>query len=261
MPSILVVCYDTTTGRYLVQKAGSAQIADESITSAKIASGQVGGVHIYHGAVISAKIASGQVGIDHIYHGAVISAKLASGRIGGVHIVDATITSAKLASGQIGGALIQNLGILSGKYAAESITEQALVSGISIDISELSQEPSFRAGELISAYQGIQFSTSGYYGLAKIDDIDTMPALGIAIANLVSGSLGTFQYLGRITNAKWDFSGYVGDLLFLGSGQDTCEVTRIVPTASGECVQRIGKIAGEDNIFLKPELTYVQLAE
>ncbi|GAH56109.1 unnamed protein product, partial [marine sediment metagenome] len=176
------------------------------------------------------------------------------------HIKNQGILSASIGTGIIGDALLKNLGILSGKYASGSITEQALVSGISIDISEVSQEPSYRAGALISAYQGVQFSTSGYFGLAKANDIDTMPAVGIAIANILSGAIGTFQHLGRITGA-WDFSGYVGNLVFLGSGQNVSEVTRIAPATSGECVQRIGKVVGPTTVFLRPELQYVQIAE
>ncbi|MBA7688160.1 hypothetical protein ES703_96637 [subsurface metagenome] len=37
--SILVVCYDTSLGRYLAQKAGSDQIASGAIVSGKVASG------------------------------------------------------------------------------------------------------------------------------------------------------------------------------------------------------------------------------
>ena len=37
--SVLVVCYDTSTGKYLAQKAGSAQIATNAIISGKVASG------------------------------------------------------------------------------------------------------------------------------------------------------------------------------------------------------------------------------
>jgi len=350
--SILIVHYETTTGKYLVQKAGSAQISDgaitsaqiasgiigtvhlrdlnvtsaklaaaiigllgtvvdEAITSAKIASGAVGTVHMYPGAVTSSILASGQVGIPHIYPGAVVSAKIGalavatphlaalaveeakigwgavtSGKIGanaiatphiknqGIlsasfganilatpHIKNQGILSASIGAGEIGDTLLTDFGLISGKYASGSITEQALVSGISIDIAEVCQEPSYRAGELVSAYQGIQFSTSGYFGLAKVDDIDTMPAVGVTIANVASGAIGTFQYQGRITNAAWDFSGYVGNLLFLGSGQNVSEVTRIAPSTSGECVQRVGKVVGPTIVFLRPELHYVQIAE
>lgn len=317
MPSILVICYDTSSGKYLAQLAGSAQITDGAITSGKIASGIVGTVHLRDGAVTSAKIASGfttplgdesvtsaklasgAVGGDRIWDGGIISGKLASGSvapwsvlgnaiiisskiasgiIGGVHLVDAAITSGKIASGIIAGVhikdasilsgqigagvigdtLLSDFGLISGKYASGSITEQALASGISIDIAEVGQEPSYRAGELISAFLGVQFSTSGYYGHAQAADADTMPAVGLAIANIASGALGTFHHTGRIGNPSWDFSGHVGELLFLGTSS---QVTVTAPSASGQCAQRVGKVIDPTTIFLRPELIYVQLAE
>lgn len=323
MPSILVVTYDTSTGRYLAQKAGSAQIsdgaitsgllasgivgtvhlrdlnvtsaklaaaviasieaavADESITSAKLASGAVigdrvaidgivsshiganviGSIHILAGAVVSGKVGANVIATPHIANQGILSASIGAAEIGGAHIKDGSILSGEIGTGVIGDALLKDFGLLSGKYASGSITEQALVSGISIDISEIVQEPSYRAGEIVSAYQGIQFSTSGYFGLAKANDINTMPAIGVAIANIASGAIGTFQYQGRMANPNWDFSGYVGTLLFLGSGQAVCEVTRTAPSASGMCVQRIAKVVDPTTVFVRPELAFVQIAE
>lgn len=158
--SILVVCYDTSTGRYLGQKAGSSQIADGAITSGKIASGIVGTVHLVDGAVTSAKIASGyttppgdesitsaklasgavigdriaDVGIfsGKIASGAIgpatllanaiiTSAKIASGQVGGPHIYPSAITSAKIASGQVGMAHIYPGAVTSAKIGALAV--------------------------------------------------------------------------------------------------------------------------------------------
>lgn len=320
--SILCVTYDTTTGRYLVQKAGSAQIADGAITSGLLASGIVGTVHlrdlnvtsaklataiiallgtVADEAITSAKLASGAVGGDRIWDGAIVSAHIGPSVIGGIHILDGSIggvdlanqavisakintlavgtphlaalaveeakiasgavTSGKIGTGIIGDTLLKDFGLLSGKYASGSITEQALVSGISIDIAEVGQEPSYRAAEIISAFQGVQFATSNYFGLAQIASANTMPAVGIAIANIASGSIGTFHHLGRITNPAWDFSGYVGNLVFLGSGQCGSEVTLTAPSTSGECVQRLGKVITPETVFLRPTLQFVQIAE
>ena len=57
--SILCVTYDTSTGQYLVQKAGSAQIADGAIVSAKIGALAVGTPHLAANAIVSGKVASG----------------------------------------------------------------------------------------------------------------------------------------------------------------------------------------------------------
>lgn len=368
MASILVVTYDTSSGKYLVQKAGSAQIADGAITSGLLASGIVGTVHLKDGAVTSAKIASGytippedesitsaklasgavigdriaDVGIFsgkiasgaigpstllanaiitsgkiasgiigwphigsqairsghlgsgqiasghlvsaiaalvgtvtdggvtsakvasgiiagvHIEDGSILSGEIGSGIIAGIHIKDSSIVSSEIGANAVGGAKIWAYGLVSGKYASGSITEQALASGISIDISEVVQEPSYRAGSLISAYLGVQFSTSGYFNHAQAFDVDTMPTVGLAIASIASGQIGTFQYQGRITNPSWDFSGHIGELLFLGTSS---QVTLTAPATSGECVQRVGKVIDPTKVFLRPELAFVQVAE
>lgn len=242
---------------------GDWRVLNRGIISGKLASGAVIGDVIAYGGIGSGILASGPIipPFPYLPYKSITSAYVASGGVGGDEIWNLGVLSGKIASGGVIGDVIAGFGISSGRIASGVITEQNLVSGISIDISEVSQEPSYRAGEIISAYQGIQFSTPGYFGLAKISDIDTMPAIGVAIANIASGAIGTFQYQGRMTNPNWDFSGYVGNLLFLGSGQCESEVTLTAPATSGQCVQRVGKVVDADTIFARPELAFVQLAQ
>lgn len=318
MPSILVLCYDTSSGKYLAQLAGSAQISDGAITSGLLGSGIVGTVHlrdlavtsaklaaaiigllgtVADEAITSAKLASGAVGADKVWirgiwsgyiaSGAVIgdvianrgatsgkiasgatigdvianigvwSGKLASGGVIADVVADRGVFSGKIASGAIAGDAIASWGVISGAIASGIITEQNLVSGISIDISELAQEPSYRAAVLISGFLGVQF-VSGYFNYVQAGAPTVMPAVGLSIANIVSGAIGTFQYAGRLTNPNWDFSGYVGSLVFLGTSS---EVTLTAPSASGQCAQRVGKVVGPTSIFVRPELAFVQLAQ
>lgn len=318
--SILIVCYETSTGKYLAQLAGSAQIsdgaitsgkiasgivgtvhlrdlavtsakvadaliasieagvADESITSAKLASGAVigdrvaidgivsshiganviGGIHILAATIVSSKIGPNVIAAPHILNQGILSASIGAGEIGGAHIKDGSIVSSEIGANAVGGAKIWPYGLVSGKYASGSITEQALVSGISIDITEISQEPSYRAEALILAFLGVQFSISGYFNYAQAADVDTMPAVGLAIADIVSGAIGTFQHQGRMANPNWDFSGHVGELLFLGTSS---QVTLTAPITSGESVQRVGKVISPTTVFVRPELQYIQIAE
>ena len=219
---------------------------DNTVTSSKIASGQVGDGHIYPASIISGKIAANIIATPHIANQGLLSSVYGAASIGGVHIATASITS--------------------GKYGAASINEGDLVSGISIDISELAQEPNYRAAALVSAFMAVQFSASGYFNLAQPNSLATMPALGLLAATVNSGSVGTFQYTGRMTNttanlsgvANWNFSGYEGDLLFLISGG---YLGRTPPVLSGDCIQRMGKIVADTTIFVKPELFFAQLAE
>lgn len=237
-------------------------VADEAITSAKLASGAVGGDRIWDGAIVSAHIGANVIATPHILNQGILSASIGAAEIGTPHIKDANITSAKIGVGEIGDVLLAAYGVVSGKYASGSIMEPALASGISIDIAEMAMEPTFKAGNIISAYMAIQFtpaiSGGGHFDLAQAGNVSSVPAVGVAVANIASGSVGVFQHKGRITNADWDFSGYAGQMVFVGTSS---EVTLTAPSLSGECIQRLGKVAGPTTIFLNPDMSFVQLAE
>lgn len=287
MASILVVCYDTSQGRYLVQKIGSAQLSDNAVTSGILGSGIIGPIHfapfasgqviigqgpgvppiygtpvatVADESITSAKLASGAVVGDRIAFGAVLSGHIGANVIAAPHIQNQGLQSANYGVGSIGGTHIADFGLVSGKYASGSITEQALASGISIDIAETLQEPTYRAATLISAYLAVQFSASGYFSHSQAGAINTMPAIGITTANIASGQLGAIQTKGRITNPDWDFSGHIGELVWVGTSS---EVTLMVSSlmVSGVCQQRLGKVAGGSTIFLSPDMTFIQLAE
>lgn len=103
---------------------------DNTVTSSKIASGQVGMPHIYPGAVISAKIASGIVGTPHLRDLNVTSAKLAAAIIGLLGAVaDEAITSAKLASGAVIGDRVAVDGIVSSHIGANVIGGIHILAG------------------------------------------------------------------------------------------------------------------------------------
>lgn len=120
--ALLVVTYDSESGRYRTQKIGSAQISDGAIVSGKIGLLAVGTPHIADGAVTSAKLASGAGGAP-LADGAVTSAKIASGQVGIPHIYPGAVTSAKIAANAIGGAHI-----LAGSIPGGDLTNQAVIS-------------------------------------------------------------------------------------------------------------------------------------
>ena len=189
MASVLSVCYDTTTGKYLVQSIGSAQIAA--------------------GAVLSSQIGSGQVGLTH------------------------------LASG----------------------VGQALVSGFTATIAQIVEEPSYTANQLLSGYLCVQFITSGVLDYCPAMNVSgMMPAIGVMTGNVLSGQTVTFQRQGRMTNAGWNFSGYIGQLVYVGTSS---EVRLMVSglMISGFCAQRLGKTVSPTTVWLSPDLTYVQEAQ
>lgn len=321
--SILVVTFDTATGirtgklvgstlledgAVLSGKIGSGQVAsghltaaliasieagvaDEGVTSAKLASGAVIGdriadVGIFSGKIasgaigpstllanaiiISAKIASGIIGWPHIGSEAILSGHLGSGQIASGHLVsaiaglvgsvaDGGVTSAKIASGIVGDTLLKDFGLLSGKYASGSITEQALVSGISIDVAEITKEPGYRAAAIMSAYDPVYVAAvSGNYVGIAIALSGTMPAIGIAGANIASGSLGDINYGGRAPAPASVVSGQYGRPVFVGASGTGLTMTP--PSTSGYSQQIMGVVKDDDEIMLFPEPAYIEIA-
>ncbi len=142
--SILVVTYDTSLGRYLVQKAGSAQIVDGAITSGLLASGIVGTVHlrdlnvtsaklaaavidsieaaVADESITSAKLASGAVVGDRVAIDAIVSSHIGANVIGGIHILAGAIVSGKIGALAVGTPHIAALAIASGKVASGGLS-------------------------------------------------------------------------------------------------------------------------------------------
>jgi len=231
---------------------------DESITSAKLASGAVIGDRVADVGIFSGKIAVGTIGGDRLLNAIITSAKLASGAVGGVLLQDAGVLSGKLAAAVVGGDRLWDFGLVSGKYASGSITEQALMSGISIDISEISQEPGYRAGELISSYFCVYVAPiSGNYVKIATCLSGGMPAIGIAAANIASGDLGVINYGGRAAADPSVVSGQYGRQVFVGSGG---LLGMAPPSTSGYCQQIMGAVKDDGKVFLFPEPGYIEIA-
>lgn len=249
-----------TSAKIASGAVGGVHIANATITSSDIAANTLGGIHIINQGLISANFGTNIIATPHIANQGILSASFGANVIGGAHVVNQGLISANFAAGSIGDGHIADQGIVSGKYAPGSIIEDNLVSGISIDISEVGQEPTFRAQNEVSGYLGVYFSASGYFNYAQAATVTKMPAVGIAVGDITSGQIGTIHHTGRITNAAWNFSGYVGALAFLGTSS---EVTLMVSglMISGRCVQRMGEVIWEDAVFLRPEMTFAQIGE
>lgn len=277
--SILVVTFDTSTGIRTGRLVGSTLLEDQAVTSGKIASGIVGTVHLRDLNVTSAKLAAAIIGLlGTVTDGAIISSKLASGIVGSVHLADEAvksgdiganviatphiqnqgILSASIGAGIIGDALLQDFGLLSGKYASGSITEQALVSGISIDIAELTKEPGYRAAAGISSYSPVYAAAiSGNYVGMALAQSGSMPAIGLAVVTIASGDLGDINYGGRAAGPTAIISGQFGRQVYVASGGG---LGMTPPSASGWSQQIMGAVKDDDEIFLFPEPGYIEIA-
>lgn len=234
------------------------RLADAIVASAKIATLAVGTPHLADLAVVSAKIAAGIIGGVHLVDAIITSAKVGTGAIGGVLLQDAGVLSGKIAANAIGGDRLWNWGVTSGKIASGVITEQQLVSGISIDISELSQDPTYRAKQLISAaYCVYVAAVSGNYVDIALAISGRMPAVGIMGANTLSGQIGVINYAGRAWAPQSVVSGQYGKQVFVNTS-GLIAVTP--PSTSGFCQQIMGAVKDDDEIMLFPEPGYIEIA-
>lgn len=226
--------------------------------SASFAAAAIGTPHIANQSILSALVGANVLATPHIANAGILSASIASGNIGRGHIAATAVASAQIAAGAVGHGLVTDYGIISGKVASGAITEEGLASGISIDISETVQEPSYRAALAIAAYEAVYFSASGYFSQAQAGVATKMPAVGIAGAAIASGAIGTILGFGRVTNTAWALSGSEGKVVFCGTSS---EITKTAPSASGAVVQRMGQIVADRTIMLLPDVIAVQIGQ
>jgi trimeric autotransporter adhesin len=120
----------------------SPKVANNAITGEKIANGAVNGDKIAGGAITGGKIGSGAVGSDQIADGAVTSAKIAGGAVGSTQLAESERSQAFKAEGfgllnlelaqpvSAAPTVIQSLALpLGGQYVVTGETELILSTG------------------------------------------------------------------------------------------------------------------------------------
>jgi hypothetical protein len=94
--------------------AAAATIADNAITSAKIADGAIVAADLADNSVTSAKIVNGAVTVDDLAANSVNSAKIVDGSVTSADILDGTIVNADIANSTIAGGKIVSSVALAG---------------------------------------------------------------------------------------------------------------------------------------------------
>jgi hypothetical protein len=205
----------------------SGNIGNAAVVSGSIASGQISakfafasgaitsGVYIGSGTIMGQAgggpfmIASGSIGLNDLASGvAGGTVTLTSGNVQSGNIGNAAVTSGNIASGQIG-----TYHFASGTIAPFAAGTLQAVSGLGAG---------FITQEAISGVRAISITQSGHLQIAMASISGRMPAVGVVVDNVASGiqvnvySFGQFQF----TSGMADYSGYVGQQLFVGrSGQ------------------------------------------
>src|SRR3990167_10633216 len=199
---------------------GSGDLAFNTVYSGNIASGQVGwphhasgsvrSGHVANTAVNSGNIASGQVGTNHLASGSIQQFQLGSGAVNSGHVSSGAVL------GQAGGGAftIASGTITTGDFASGAIIRAAqYVTPLQVGTSwTLATE------EPISGVRAVSVSQSWQLRIAMASLSGRMPAIGIVVDNVASGSnanvytQGSFQF----SSGMVDFSGWLGKTVWVG---------------------------------------------
>lgn len=106
----------------------TANLADDAVTSDKIADGAVGSDHLGSGAVATAKIADGAVTEDKLGSGAVTVNKIGAGAVATAKLADGAVTTAKINSGAVSTVKIADGAVTTDKIADANVTNGKLAS-------------------------------------------------------------------------------------------------------------------------------------
>jgi len=138
----------------------TVKIADSGVTNAKLAANSVGSIQLVVSGVTAGKLAADAVVTVNIADNAITGTKIGVAAVSGVHIVDGSITQSKLASGSIATAYIADSGVTQVKLAANAVatvnitdgnvTAAKLASG-SVTLAKLSLSSGELSGTLITA--------------------------------------------------------------------------------------------------------------
>ena len=183
--------------------------------------------------VTSASIASGAVNTSDIADNAITSAKIASGVIVASDVADNSITSAKIAANAVGASELAS-GALDGQTFTGSVTFNTVTVTDEVigDIDGAIQTP-IRNTTGSTIYKGQAVYVTGLSGdtptvaLARANSASTMPAVGIARADILNNTTGQMTVLGTLpgidtsgsTNIETGITLSVNDVLYVSATQ------------------------------------------
>jgi len=251
------------SGNIASGQVGRFKLADASVMSGAVASGAVlaslgGGLR---------NIASGTVGGNDFASGGVNSGDLGSGILSRFKLSSGTVNSGQVASGAVQGSLgaTRSIGsgtigpndfgsgtVLSGTIASGQTGTNHFSSGAIDTYNRALVFNQYRTSETISGIRCAQLSPSGLLRIAMAAVSGRMPAIGVVITNVLSGSIATVirygDFLGVATVAGSGFciSGREGRSLWVGASGQVVTASGGGPTIgvgatnSGALGQRIG---------------------
>jgi len=157
------------------------------------------------------------------------------------------------ASGAITSGTLGPNTVYSGNIASGQVSKYAFASGTTVDSAEWLIDDTFATAERISGGgepAAVAFTQSGTLQTAMASVSGRMPAIGVVVANVVSGGTATVYRNGRLFSTAFNYSGWANQPVYVGrSGQ--C-VASGASTSSGDVQQILGISISASGIFLQP---------
>jgi hypothetical protein len=164
---------------------GATQIADNAISTAKLAAGSVTASQISASTITASQMAASSITATQLAAGSVTTSKVAAGAITSSLIAANTITAGNIAAGTITSSLIAANTITAGQIAAGTITATQLAAG-SVTASQIA------AGAVITSKIAAGAITASEISAAAIT-VDKLAAGAVTIDKLAS-DLQTANY-------------------------------------------------------------------
>lgn len=203
------------------------------------------------------------------FSGSVTSGELASGSVQGFfgsvrNIASGTVGVFDFGSGAVVAGTIGSGAVVSGNVASGQLSTFHFASGARIDAAAWIQDGFFAVSELVSGGRCVAFNLSGngvWIAQAGLGASGRMPAVGYAVANILSGAAGVINLFGRLNNSLFAnsgnfFSGFINQNAYVGFSGEIVSVSGLSGIAnlplSGYVTQSIGTIFSASGLFLSP---------
>lgn len=218
------------SGRIELASVITDLLADSAVTSTKLGATAVHSGHIDDRAITSGKIALGLIIGDLIAALAVASGHLGWG----------AITSGKSGTNAILTDNINAAAVTSGKIGARAVLGSSLEFGIQKTVQYTLVE-TLIDGKVVHINRSGQLAVADYHASAR------MPGLGILIGDTNSGVTATIITEGKFSTTNYNFSGYIGDGVYIGASGDLRAGTAWQQSG---LVQQMGVIDTHSSIFV-----------
>ena len=174
-----------TAPKIAADAVGSAQIADNAVTSSELASDSVGTTQIKDNAVTSANIAADAVGSAQIADGAVGASEIAANAVGSAQIADGAVGSSELAANSVGSAQIADSAVGSSEIAANAVGS-AQIADSAVGASEIAANAVGSAQIADDAVGNSEIADDAVQNAQLADN-------SVAAANIAANAVGSAQ--------------------------------------------------------------------